>query len=59
MKLACTQENLQRGLSIVGRTVSRSSTLPVLGNVLLKTGQVYTVPESHALWVAAARTTSD
>ncbi|MFO0702437.1 MAG: DNA polymerase III subunit beta [Candidatus Andersenbacteria bacterium] len=37
MKLACTQENLQRGLSIVGRTVSRSSTLPVLGNVLLKT----------------------
>ena len=37
MKLACTQENLQRGLGIVGRTVSRSSTLPVLGNVLLKT----------------------
>jgi len=37
MKLACTQENLQRGLSIVSRTVSRSSTLPVLGNVLLKT----------------------
>lgn len=37
MKLACTQENLQRGLNIVGRTVSRSSTLPVLGNVLLKT----------------------
>ena len=29
------------------------------GNVLLKTGQVYTVSESHALWVAAARTTSD
>lgn len=29
------------------------------GNVLLKTGQVYTVPESHALWAAAARTTSD
>ena len=29
------------------------------GNVLLKTGQVYTVSESHALWVTAARTTSD
>jgi len=29
------------------------------GNVLLKTGQVYTVPETHALWAAAARTTSD
>jgi hypothetical protein len=29
------------------------------GNVLIKTGQVYTVPETHALWSAAARTTSD
>jgi len=29
------------------------------GNVLLKTGQVYTVPETHALWAAAALTTSD
>jgi hypothetical protein len=29
------------------------------GNVLLKTGQVYTVSQSHALWVAAAQTTSD
>ena len=29
------------------------------GNVLLKTGQVYTVPESHPHWAAAARTTSD
>ncbi|MFO0704688.1 MAG: DNA polymerase III subunit beta [Candidatus Andersenbacteria bacterium] len=37
MKLACTQENLQKGLSIVGRVVSRNATLPVLGNVLLKT----------------------
>ena len=37
MKLACTQENLNRGLNIVGRMVSRNSTLPVLGNVLLKT----------------------
>jgi DNA polymerase-3 subunit beta len=37
MKLACTQENLQRGLNIVGRLVSKNATLPVLGNVLLKT----------------------
>ena len=37
MKIACTQENLQKGLSIVGRVVSRNATLPVLGNVLLKT----------------------
>src|SRR3989304_7321936 len=37
MKLACTQENLNRGLSIVGRMVSRNPPLPVLGNVLLKT----------------------
>jgi len=29
------------------------------GNVLLKTGQVCTVPETHALWAAAAQTTSD
>jgi hypothetical protein len=29
------------------------------GNVLLKTGHVYTVPEGHPLWAAAAQTTSD
>ena len=29
------------------------------GNVLLKTGQAYTVLETHPLWSAAARTTSD
>lgn len=29
------------------------------GNVLLKTGAVHTVPENHALWAAAARTTSE
>ena len=31
------QENLARGLSVVSRAVSSRSTLPVLGNVLLKT----------------------
>jgi hypothetical protein len=29
------------------------------GNVLIRTGQVYTVPETHPLWAAAALTTSD
>lgn len=35
MKVTCSQENLARGLGIVGRAVSVRSTLPVLGNVLL------------------------
>ncbi len=37
MKLSCLQENLAKGLNIVGRAVSTRSTLPVLGNVLLAT----------------------
>ncbi|MCA9921322.1 MAG: DNA polymerase III subunit beta [Anaerolineales bacterium] len=37
MKLSCLQENLAKGLSIVGRAVSTRSTLPVLANVLLAT----------------------
>lgn len=37
MKLSCLQENLARGLSLVGRAVSTRSTLPVLGNILLAT----------------------
>lgn len=37
MKVSCLQENLAKGLSIVGRAVSSRSTLPVLGNVLLAT----------------------
>ena len=37
MKLSCLQENLAKGLSIVGRAVSTRSTLPVLGNVLMST----------------------
>jgi DNA polymerase-3 subunit beta len=37
MKISCLQENLAKGLSIVGRAVSPRSTLPVLGNVLLAT----------------------
>ncbi|MGQ9584683.1 MAG: DNA polymerase III subunit beta [Anaerolineae bacterium] len=39
MKVSCLQENLARGLSIVGRAVSPRSTLPVLANVMLATDQ--------------------
>jgi DNA polymerase-3 subunit beta len=35
VKLSCLQENLKRGLAIVGRAVAGKSTLPVLSNILL------------------------
>jgi DNA polymerase-3 subunit beta len=35
MKLSCLQENLNRGLSIVGRAVATRTTLPITNNVLL------------------------
>jgi len=37
MKLSCLQENLSKGLSIVGRAVATRSTLPITNNVLLTT----------------------
>jgi len=37
MKISCLQENLAKGLSIVGRAVASRSTLPVLSNVMLTT----------------------
>lgn len=37
MKVSCLQENLAKGLSIVGRAVSARTTLPVLNNVLMAT----------------------
>ncbi|UCC89414.1 MAG: DNA polymerase III subunit beta [Anaerolineales bacterium] len=37
MKISCLQENLAKGLSIVGRAVASRSTLPVLSNVMLET----------------------
>ena len=37
MKVQVLQENLQRGLSIVGRAVAARSTLPITANVLLTT----------------------
>jgi DNA polymerase-3 subunit beta len=39
MKVQVLQENLQRGLSIVGRAVATRSTLPITANVLLMTDQ--------------------
>lgn len=39
MKVSCLQENLARGLAIVGRAVATRSTLPVLSNVLLATDE--------------------
>jgi DNA polymerase-3 subunit beta len=35
VRLSVLQENLSKGLAIVGRAVSSRSTLPVLGNILL------------------------
>ncbi len=37
MKLQVTQENLNRALSSVGRVANARGTLPILGNVLIKT----------------------
>ena len=39
MQISSVQENLAKGLGIVGRAVATRSTLPVLGNVLLETDQ--------------------
>jgi DNA polymerase-3 subunit beta len=39
MKLSCLQENLNRGLSVVGRAVATRTTLPITNNVLLATDQ--------------------
>ncbi len=39
MKLSCLQENLNRGLSIVGRAVAARTTLSITSNVLLTTDQ--------------------
>lgn len=39
MKLSCLQENLSKGLGIVGRAVAARTTLPIASNVLLATEQ--------------------
>ena len=39
MRTSCLQENLSRGLSVVGRAVASRPTLPVLSHILLATDQ--------------------
>ncbi len=39
MRLSCLQENLSRGLSVVGRAVATRTPLPITQNVLLSTDQ--------------------
>lgn len=39
MKLSCLQENLDRGLNLVGRAAATRTTLPITNNVLLATDQ--------------------
>jgi DNA polymerase-3 subunit beta len=39
MKLSCLQENLNKGLGIVGRAVATKTTLPITNNVLLATDE--------------------
>lgn len=39
MNLSCLQENLSRGLAIVGRAVATRTTLPITQNVLLSTDE--------------------
>lgn len=39
MRLSCLQENLARGLAIVGRAVATRTTLPITQNILMETDQ--------------------
>ena len=39
MKLTCLQENLNKGLAIVGRAVATRTTLPITNNVMLATDE--------------------
>jgi DNA polymerase-3 subunit beta len=39
VKVSCFQQDLAKGLSIVGRAIAQRSTLPVLSNILLATDQ--------------------
>jgi DNA polymerase III subunit beta len=39
MKLSCLQENLNKGLGIIGRAVATRTTLPITQNVLISTDQ--------------------
>ena len=49
MRASCLQENLSRGLAIVGRAVASRPTLPVLSHILISTqnGQLKLVMGQH------------
>jgi DNA polymerase-3 subunit beta len=59
MKLSCLQENLNRGLGIVGRAVATRTTLPITNNVLLsaESGQLKLVATNLEMaiscWIGA------
>ena len=60
MRLACLQENLNRGLSVVGRAVATRTTLPITQHVLLSTDQsrlklaATNLEIASSTWVGAA-----
>jgi DNA polymerase-3 subunit beta len=58
MKLSCLQENLDRGLGVVGRAVATRTTLPITNNVLLATEQSRLIslsPQTKTLGLKCAR----
>src|SRR5438874_1691022 len=54
MKVTCLQENLARGLGIVGRAVALRSTLPITSNVLIATdhGRIKLAATNLATWLS-------
>lgn len=55
MKVQVPQENLQRGLGIVGRAVATRSTLPITANVLLEAenGRLKLAATDHKIAISA------
>lgn len=49
MKVICTQENLKNGISTISRIVNQSLSLPILGNLLLKTSDGVLIAQSTNL----------
>ena len=60
MRASCLQENLSRGLTVVGRAVATRPTLPVLSHVLLSTeqSQIKLAATDLELWTKRARSPS-
>ncbi len=53
MKVVCVKENLRRALGLTAKVVSSTTTLPVLNNVLLKTGAGQLLISATNLEIAA------